>query len=64
MSELIITGGSSTPLDGDFAYDMDDIQAALAERKTRMDETKKKSASGKTRNAPEKTTKGTVDLGF
>ena len=64
VSELIITGGSSTPLDGDFAYNMDDIQAALAERKVRLDETKKKSAAGKTRNAPEKTTKGTVDLGF
>ena len=64
VSELVITGGSSTPLEGDFAYDMDDIQAALAERKTRLDASKSKSASGKTRNAPEKTTKGTVDLGF
>lgn len=64
VSELVITGGSSTPLEGDFAYDMDDIQAALAERKTRLDASKSKSAPGKTRNAPEKTTKGTVDLGF
>lgn len=64
VSELVITGGSSTPLEGDFAYDMDDIQAALAERKTRLDASKAKSASGKTRNAPEKTAKGTVDLGF
>lgn len=64
VSELVITGGSSTPLDGELAYDMSDIQAALAERKTRLDASKAKSASGKTRNAPEKTTKGTIDLGF
>ena len=64
VSELIITGGSSTPLDGELAYDMGDIQAALADRKVRLDASKEKSASGKTRNAPEKTSKGTVDLGF
>lgn len=64
VSELIITGGSSTPLEGDFAYDMSDIQTALADRKARLEETKKKSAAGKTRTAPEKTSKGTVDLGF
>ena len=64
VSELVITGGSSTPLEGDFAYDMSEIQEALAERKNRLDASKTKSASGKTRNAPEKTMKGTVDLGF
>lgn len=64
VSELVITGGSSTPLDGEFAYDMSDIQAALAERKTRLDASKAKSAAGKTRTAPEKTAKATVDLGF
>ena len=64
VSELIITGGSSTPLEGDFAYDMSDIQSALAERKSRLDASKAKAASGKTRTAPEKTGKGTIDLGF
>ena len=64
VSELVITGGSSTPLDGELAYDMNDIQAALAERKARLEERKNQSAKGKTRTAPEKTSKGTVDLGF
>ena len=64
VSELVITGGSSTPLEGDFAYDMSDIQSALAERKSRLEASKTKSAAGKTRNAPEKSGKGTVDLGF
>lgn len=64
VSELVITGGSSTPLDGELAYDMSDIQAALTDRKSRLEETKKKSAAGKTRTAPEKTGKAPVDLGF
>lgn len=64
VSELVITGGSSTPLDGEMAYDMADIQSALAERKTRLEETKKKGAAGKTRKAPEATGKGPIDLGF
>ena len=64
VSELVITGGSSTPLDGELAYDMSDIQAALAERKTRLDASKTKSAAGKTRKAPEAPSKGTIDLGF
>lgn len=64
VSELVITGGSSTPLEGDFAYDMSDIQTALADRKSRLEASKTKSAAGKTRNAPEKSGKGTIDLGF
>lgn len=64
VSELVITGGSATALEGEYAYDMSDIQAALADRKARLDESKNKSAAGKTRNAPEKTSKGSIDLGF
>lgn len=64
ISELVITGGSATALEGEYAYDMSDIQTALAERKTRLDESKNKSAAGKSRTAPEKTSKGTLDLGF
>lgn len=36
VSELIITGGSQTPLEGDFAYDSDEIHAALEERQSRL----------------------------
>lgn len=62
VSELILTGGSSTPLDGDFAYDMSDIQAALAERKQRLEDSKNK--NGGARKAPQKSTNGPIDLGF
>jgi hypothetical protein len=37
-NELIITGGSQVPVTGSFAYEMDDINAALAERKARLTE--------------------------
>ena len=62
VSELIITGGSSTPLDGDFAYEMSDIQEALAERKARLEETKNKNTGA--RKAPQKSANGPIDLGF
>lgn len=42
LSELIITGGSQTPLDGDFAYDGNEIKTALAARKARLEELKNK----------------------
>lgn len=62
VSELILTGGSSTPLEGEFAYDMSDIQTALAERKQRLEESKNK--SGGTRKAPQKNSSAPIDLGF
>lgn len=42
VSELIITGGTQTPLDGEQAYDTADIQQALAERKARLEASKNK----------------------
>jgi hypothetical protein len=62
VSELILTGGSSTPLEGEFAYDMSDIQTALAERKQRLEESKNK--NGGTRKAPQKNSGAPIDLGF
>ena len=62
VSELILTGGSSTPLQGDFAYDMNEIQSALAERKQRLEESKNKNNG--TRKAPQKSSNGPIDLGF
>lgn len=66
VSELIITGGSATPLEGERAYDMNEIKAALAERKNRMDAMKEdaKNSAGKTRKAPVADSEGRVDLGF
>lgn len=66
LSELVITGGSQTPLEGDFAYSVEDINKGLAERKERLKAAKEKGAS---RKAPAHTSNATVstdvnDLGF
>ena len=51
VSELVITGGSSTPLDGDFAIKEADVNEALAARKaylaTLKDKAANKGTSGK-----------------
>ena len=62
VSELILTGGSSTPLEGEFAYDMSDIQSALADRKQRLEDSKNKNTG--TRKAPQKNSNAPIDLGF
>ena len=65
VSELIITGGSSTPLDGEFAIDENDITAALAERKARLAELKDKASNkGTSGKAPAATANKFKDLGF
>jgi hypothetical protein len=64
LSELVITGGSQNPLEGDFAFDINDIKKALAERKERLNELKEK---GKNKKAPAPTTSVGIDvndLGF
>ena len=67
ISDLVITGGSSTPLEGDFAINYDDVKAALEDRKARLaqlkDKSQNKGASGK---APEQVAPANKfkDLGF
>lgn len=68
VSELIITGGSQEALEGDFAFNVDDIIEAMTERKKRLEENKTKNMSKK---APAEVSKGTKsiaeagkDLGF
>ena len=65
VSELIITGGTQTPLEGDFAFDEDEINAALKERQARLAEMKEKAKEkdGK-KSAPAAAKKGFSDLGF
>ena len=62
VSELIITGGSQTPLEDDFAFDTDEIQAALEARQARLAEMKAKAKDTKT--APKAAGKKPIDLGF
>ena len=64
VSELIITGGTQTPLEGEFAYDADEISAALQARQARLAELKeqKKTKDATKTAAPAK--KAGFDLGF
>jgi hypothetical protein len=65
VSELIITGGTQTPLEGDFAFDEDEINAALQARQAYLAELKakaKQKESAPKTAAPAK--KSFSDLGF
>ena len=65
VSELIITGGSQTPLEGDFAFDMDEIQSALEARQARLAELKEKAKSKEASASTAKPArKNFSDLGF
>lgn len=48
-TDLVITGGSDVPLDGELAYSVEDIQKGLAERKQRLEALKNKQS---TKQAP------------
>ena len=63
VSELIITGGTQTPLDGDFAFDEDEINAALKERQAYLAELKSKAKQKETATKAAPSKKG-FDLGF
>lgn len=65
-SDLIITGGSQEPLEGEFAFDNGEIQSALAERKLKLEKQKAKDMSkAASRQAPAQMSKnGFADLGF
>ena len=53
VSELVITGGSQSPLEGDFAFNEEEIKNALAERKARLENRKAKElARSSSRTAP------------
>lgn len=45
VSDLVITGGSQTPLEGDFALNEDDVKAALARRKEQLNAQKDRNAN-------------------
>lgn len=66
ISELVITGGNPSPLDGEFAINYDDVKVALEQRKTRLAEQKEKSANkGSSGKAPAPTSGNKFkDLGF
>lgn len=45
VSELLITGGSNSPLEGEFAFDIDEVADALAKRKEKLEEDKNKAST-------------------
>lgn len=60
VKELIITSGSQSALDGDLAYDAEEIQKALKERLARLDEQKENASKRESTPAEKKST----DFGF
>lgn len=65
VSELIITGGTQTPLDGDFAFDEDEINEALKDRQAYLAELKEKAKDKEPKKAAAPAKKGGFsDLGF
>jgi len=62
VSELVITGGNSTPLTDDFAYDLTDIQAGVKARQANL--AKLKENAGTSGKAPTANSKASIDLGF
>jgi hypothetical protein len=65
-SDLIITGGAQEPFEGEFEFNADELQAALAERKARLEAQKDRDMSRTAqKQTPAKTaTAGFNDLGF
>lgn len=62
--DLLITGGNNTPLDGDYAWEVEDIRAGMAARAAKI-EAMKNGEKSTAKQAPAKNSaKGTQDLGF
>jgi hypothetical protein len=64
VSELIITGGTQTPLDGEFAFDEDEINEALKARQAYLADLKEKAKDKEPKKAAAPAKKGFSDLGF
>ena len=64
VSEFIITGGSQAALDGDFAFDINDIKAGMAARNSHLNDLKRGKKSMQKQTTAQNTSKGKLDLGF
>lgn len=63
-SELVVTRGSEAPLEGDFAYDIEDIKAGMAARSQKLEDMKSGKVSTAKQTPAPSTSKGKQDLGF
>jgi hypothetical protein len=64
ISEFVITGGSQSPLDGDAAWELDDIKAGMAARKERLEKLKSGEKSTTKKTPAQNSSKDKNDLGF
>ena len=65
VNEFIITGGSQVPLDGDLAFNIDDIKDGVISKRQKVLEAKESRAAQKKTPVPaEKASKNGLDLGF
>jgi hypothetical protein len=64
ISEFVVTGGSQAPLEGDFAWDYEDIKAGMAARKARLEDLKNGSKSMAKKTPAQNGAKDKNDLGF
>ena len=65
VSEFVITGGSQVPLDGDFAFNVEDVKAGVVAKRERVMAAKNTKAAQKKTPAPaDKSSKNGLDLGF
>jgi len=64
VSEFIITGGSQSPLEGDFAFEIDEIKSGMAARKTRLEDIKSGKTTVTKKTPAQNGSKGKLDLGF
>lgn len=64
VNELIVTGGSEVPLEGDFAFDFDQIKAGMAARAQRLEDLKSGKVSKAKQTPAQDSSKGKFNLGF
>ena len=64
VSELVVTGGSQAPLEGDFAFDYDEISKGMAYRTQKLEEMKSGKKSTAKQTPVQNSSKGASDLGF
>ena len=62
--ELVISSGTQAPLDGELAFDINDIKAGMAARKQRLEDMKAGKTDPRKLTPAQNTSKGKLDLGF
>ncbi len=64
INDLVVTGGSQAPIDEEFAFSLEDIRAAMGERKAHLEELKNKPKKTSPAPAGQSSFGKGMDLGF